>query len=341
MNTLSWLQTIAPDFLSTIKQRYAILQRVEWLEPVGRRTLAQELDLSERVIRTETDFLKKSGLVTASKSGMSLTKAGCDVLFQLSKFMGDYLGLPQMEQRLASELGINHTLIVSGNIEESPQLMGTVGKILNDTLKVLLPDGPLTLAVMGGTTMAQMSRQLTPDLSDHRQLLFVPARGGVGESVTIQANTVCSKMAQAVGGVHRMLYVPEDISPESYKPLLQEPSIRSVLDLIAEADVVLHSVGDAHTMAARRNMPDQVLKELEAHHACAEAFGYFFNEEGDVVYKIPRIGLQIEDLDKIPYVFVVATGAKKAKAIRAYMKNAPHQTWLITDEGAANQLLKG
>ena len=32
---------------------------------------------------------------------------------------------------------------------------------------------------------------------------------------------------------------------------------------------------------------------------------------------------------------------RKPKAIRAYMKNAPKQTWLITDEAAANEILKG
>ncbi|MEL5940615.1 sugar-binding domain-containing protein, partial [Tetragenococcus halophilus] len=43
----------------------------------------------------------------------------------------------------------------------------------------------------------------------------------------------------------------------------------------------------------------------------------------------------------IPYIFAVAGGKSKAKAIRAYMENAPQQTWLITDEAAANEILRG
>ena len=40
-------------------------------------------------------------------------------------------------------------------------------------------------------------------------------------------------------------------------------------------------------------------------------------------------------------MIAVAGGASKAKAIEAYMKQAPATTILITDEGAANELLKG
>ena len=43
----------------------------------------------------------------------------------------------------------------------------------------------------------------------------------------------------------------------------------------------------------------------------------------------------------MPTILAVAGGKSKAKAITAYMKNAPQQTWLITDEAAANEILKG
>ncbi|MDU7055187.1 MAG: sugar-binding domain-containing protein, partial [Enterococcus hirae] len=43
----------------------------------------------------------------------------------------------------------------------------------------------------------------------------------------------------------------------------------------------------------------------------------------------------------VPIILAIAGGKSKAKAIRAYMKNAPKQTWLITDEAAAKEILKG
>ena len=107
---------------------------------------------------------------------------------------------------------------------------------------------------MGGTTMAAVSKSLSPSLANERNLLFVPARGGLGETMAIQANTICAEMAEHSGGLYRNLYVPEDISAKSVAPLLQEPVVKSVLDLINHADVVIHSIGRARTMANRRNM---------------------------------------------------------------------------------------
>lgn len=75
--------------------------------------------------------------------------------------------------------------------------------------------------------------------------------------------------------------------------------------------------------------------------AVGEAFGYYFNELGDIVHKVSTIGIQLSDLARIPDIIAVAGGASKAKAIRAYMKQAPASTILITDEGAARKLLKG
>ena len=82
----------------------------------------------------------------------------------------------------------------------------------------------------------------------------------------------------------------------------------------------------------------QKLKDL---HAVGEAFGYYFNEAGDVVHKVQTIGLQLDDLDNAEHVIAVAGGTTKAKAIRAYMKQAPSSTILITDEGAASEILHG
>lgn len=340
-NDFKWLDKLAPDFSKVIKQRYLILQRIAWLQPVGRRLLAQQLKLSERVLRTETDVLRSSGLILSSKLGMVLTETGRSILTELSTTIAQLSGFPKREAALAKQLNIDHVTIVSGDSDQQAHIIAEMGQRLNQQLQVLLPKGCNIIAAMGGTTMAAIAQNLTTALSTERQLLFVPARGGVGESVDIQANTICSQMAQHTNGKHRSLYVPEDISAKAYEPLLKEPSVKAVLDLILQANVVLHSIGDAMTMAARRNMTPAVVTQLQQQHAVAEAFGYFFDESGRIVYKIPRIGLQLRDLAEVPYVFALAGGHRKATAIRAYMKNAPSQTWLFTDEGAANLLLKG
>ncbi|KRN28503.1 cggR protein [Lactobacillus selangorensis] len=337
----NWIEDIAPDLMSVITKRYQILQNINWMEPIGRRSLAQKLNVSERVLRTETDFLKAQGLLNSTKSGMVLTKHGNEVYEGISHVMNQFLGVSHTEKKLSQYLGIERCLIISGNSDEQPKVMAEIGKMVNQTLQIILPLGRDIIAVMGGTTMARVATELTPKLSDRRELLFVPARGGVGENVTIQANNVAAQMAKHSDGKYRAMYLPENVSPDTYASLMKEPSIKEVVTLIDKSQTVLHSIGEALTMAKRRHLSSDVIDFLEQRRAVAEAFGYFFNAAGSVVYKIPRIGMQIRDLKNKPYVIAVAAGESKAKAIDAYMKNAPHQTWLITDEGAAKMILKG
>ena len=86
-------------------------------------------------------------------------------------------------------------------------------------------------------------------------------------------------MAAKANGNHRALYVPEQLSLATYNSLLNEPSIQEVLNLISEANCVIHSIGRALHMAARRKMTEKELVMLKQANAVAESFGYFFNEK--------------------------------------------------------------
>ena len=84
-------------------------------------------------------------------------------------------------------------------------------------------------------------------------------------------------------------------------------------------------------MAYRRQSSEQVIESLQHHQAVAEAFGYYFDAQGNVVYKVKTIGLQLEDLETKDFIFV-AGGQSKGEAIKAYLSIAPKNTVLITDE---------
>lgn len=336
---IKWIRTIAPDMVKTMEQRFSILRNIEWSAPIGRRSLAQNLNISERVLRTETDFLRKQDLITATRSGMVLTAKGKQTIQGLALFMDGLSGIHQLEKKLGEKLGIKHCYIVPGNSDNQVKVVDAMGKVVNNVLRELLPKGQNVIAAMGGSTMARVAQQLTPELAVDRDLTFVPARGGIGERIDIQANNVSAQMALHTGGKHRALYVPEHVSENTYQPLLAEPSVRQVVDLIRHSNAAIHSIGEAIKMAERRAMPAKVIQMLAEKQAVGEAFGYFFDEEGKIIYKIPRIGLQLEDLTSMDCVLAVAGGASKAKAIMAYVRIAPPNMCLITDEGAAKVIL--
>ena len=73
--------------------------------------------------------------------------------------------------------------------------------------------------------MAAVGDSLIPDEhSEH--ILFVPARGGIGEAAQNQANTIVEKMAQKTQASYRVLYVPDQLSDEAYASIMKEPALK-------------------------------------------------------------------------------------------------------------------
>src|SRR5699024_11618508 len=72
------------------------------------------------------------------------------------------------------------------------------------------------------------------------------------------------------------------------------------------ADMVLHGIGDALTMAKRRNESEETVEKLRNERASGEAFGYYFNQGGDIVHQVRTVGIQLEELKSDKYVIAVA-----------------------------------
>src|SRR4051812_33782843 len=124
-------------------------------------------------------------------------------------------------------------------------------------MKKLL-SGKNIIAVTGGSKMAAIAEKLLPEINQ-KEILFVTTRGGVGEDVQNQANTICSIMSRNTQSKHRVFYVPDQVSTDIYESLIREPDIHEVLKLIKSASMVLHGIGDAITMAERRKTNPEIL----------------------------------------------------------------------------------
>jgi central glycolytic genes regulator len=328
---------LLPDLLPVMQTRFQILQYIRLMQPIGRRNLSASLGMTERVLRSEVQVLKEQNLIHIASSGMTLTEDGMNLVVQLEEFMREISGLKVLETKLKEKLNLKEVLVVGGNSDESPWVKQEIGRACGICIKQRISANNI-VAVTGGTTMAAVADMMQLDCKN-LNILFVPARGGLGENVENEANTICAKMAEKTGGNYRLLYVPDHVSSEAYASIVTEPSVKAVLELIKSSDIVIHGIGDAYTMARRRNTPEADLHKIMEGKAVGEAFGYYFNEDGEVVHKVLTIGMQLKELDHASHVIAVAGGASKAKAIHSFVKQG-HTSLLITDEGAAKELLR-
>ncbi|SIS43361.1 sugar-binding transcriptional regulator [Salimicrobium flavidum] len=326
-----------PDVLEVVQNRYRLLHYVQLMEPIGRRALADNMNLAERTIRSEINFLQQQGMVHVTTRGLLLTAEGHNVLDEMADYMKEVSGAKVLEAQLKEKLKLKTVIVVPGDSDEYDWVKQEMGKACVSYLQSISTTAQ-TIAVTGGTTMAAVAARMTP-FSGMENTLFVPARGGLGERVEHQANTICVEMARKVRGNYRLLYVPDPISEESYQTIIEEPSVKSILGIIRTSDIVIHSLGDAITMAERRKTPDDQLATIKENQAVGEAFGYYFNQNGEVVHKVRTVGLQLEDLEKDKQVIAVAGGHSKADAIASYFRPGKSNV-LITDEGAAKELIR-
>ncbi len=333
------VQLLVPELTTLLQLRYRILQTISVTGPTGRRTILDTLKITERTVRNETTLLKNQKLIQVTTKGMVCTEKGYAILEELKQSFQKISGLAYKEKTLAKLLGIEKVIIVPGNLEEDETIKQLLGKeAVAHLTSIAKKDN--TVAVTGGSSVASLSNFLTPSKSLNT-LSFVAARGSIGDEMQYQANTLVSQFASKCQSTFRTLYLPENLSKNAYEAIIQEPVIKEILDLYEKTDIVIHGIGTAKEMAVRRKASLELVQLLEQKHAVGEAFGYYFDELGQIIYRINTIGIQLEQVKKSPKIIAVAGGAFKAKAIQAYFKNAASQTTLITDEGAANAILNG
>ncbi|SFT29127.1 sugar-binding transcriptional regulator [Paenibacillus sp. BC26] len=328
-------QQLLPDLLIVMRKRYLILRQVMLSDMIGRRTLAASLDMTERVLRAETDFLKAQELLLIDAAGMRISDAGKRLLEDMEPFYKAMFGLSELEERIRKHFGLKQVVIVSGDSDASPHTKRELGRAGCAVLSKAMKNDDV-VAVTGGSTLAQVANQLTVQ-TPLKGNWFVPARGGLGESLDYQANTIVSTMAKRTGAQYRMLHVPDHLGEEAYTSLMQEPNVREIVEVIRKARIVIHGIGDAMVMARRRRVDAAVVDALKAEGALAESFGYYFDRSGSVVHKMLTAGLRIEDIMDTEVVIAIAGGRSKGEAIAAVMRFG-HDDVLVTDEAAALEI---
>jgi central glycolytic genes regulator len=335
MKDLIQLQkVIYPDLLDIMQQRYRILYTIYLFQPIGRRGIIEQTNLPERLIRNETLLLQNQGLMEVSTKGMVITEDGEHIIESLSSFIRELTGLTTTEKELQMKTGISKVILVAGDSDTNSWIKQELGRATVGFLKDTI-DRDVTIAVTGGTTMAAVAEAMQP--IHGIECTFVPARGGVGEKVENQANTIVAQMAKAEKGAYHLLHVPDPLSEELYLTMLEEPSVKETLPIIKNADIVLHGIGEAFVMANRRKTTTRIIEKLKHEKAVSEAFGYYCNQAGKVVHKVRTLGIHLDDLENTN-VITVAGGKSKAKAIASFMKQGKTDV-LITDEAAAKEML--
>jgi central glycolytic genes regulator len=329
-------QKIVPELIELLEKRYNILRTIYYNQPVGRRILANSLDLGERIVRTEINFLKSVNLINISTPGMTVTPEGEVIIDKLKNFIHDIRGLSDVEVIIKEKLKLKNVVVVPGDQDEDKTVAKELGRAAAAYLKGVIKNGYI-VAITGGSTIKEVIDNV-PKIAQLSDCLVVPARGGMGKNVEIQANTLAANLANKIGGSYKLLHVPDNLSGRALDTMLNEKEIREIIENIRKANILIYGIGRADEMARRRGITQEEFEELQQSGAVGEAFGYYFNNKGNIVYSTPTIGISNEDIRRVNIPMAVAGGKSKAEAIVATEVNHSNGI-LITDEGAAREII--
>lgn len=295
------------------------------------------LDISERIIRSETEVLKEQNLINVAGSGMTVTEEGSELLDELKDVMNDVMGLSKLQQRVKEKLGIKKVIVVPGNFEKNESLLKDVAKSGAEYFLSILKDSNV-VSVTGGSTMLEFASSLKSD-KKYNQTTIVPARGGVGKDVETQSNNIVAILGKKLGAHYKLLNVPDELGVEAMKTLSLEPEINKTLNYIVNTDILVFGIGRADEMAKRRKLPKSQVEEILSKGAVGEAFGYYFNKNGEIVCELNTVGIKLETFKSVKNNIAIFAGSSKAEAVTAISKINQNMV-IVTDEESAYKILE-
>lgn len=333
------MKALMPEIDEVFSLRYRMLYLVSYMQPIGRRNLSMKLNITERVIRKEALELKETGLIGFTGEGMVITEKGYEILEFFKDYFDDFVGIKALEIKTKEILGIRDVILVPDD-EDHELVLKEIGRSAAEYMQHHLDDIH-SIGLTGGSTVYHVVDALSrmPVKADYPKISVVPARGGLGSVSEHQANTLAERLARKIGGKYETLYMPDFLSEMSIEALMNEPTISKTIHMINNIDFLVFGIGMADVMAQRRSLAEPQIKSIQDKGAVAEAFGFYFNQEGDIVYEISTIGISLDTFKGLKHLIGVAGGEEKAEAIVSVCR-LNRNLILVMDEKVAKKIIE-
>lgn len=332
---LEFLMEFVPELQDLFIKRYEILKFIRGNERAGRRTIAQGMNISERVVRDEVEKLKNQNFISVSSSGIGIEEKGNRFLNELSSFYREINSRRSLGIEIEKLLGVKKVFVVeSGTHIETVENLGAQAASIFETI---ISEGDL-IGVTGGETIYCVSESISSKV-DRLDVTVIPARGSVGSQARFQANTIASRIANKLNAKLQLLPIPETVSKQAMEIFLSDSEMREAYEMLKSLDVLLFGIGRADVMLARRGINEEKSSKVLNCGAVSEAFGNYFNLKGDRVYSQESVGISLDKFLSIPKIIGVAGGVEKAQAIISISTLRPDMV-LVIDESAAHEIIK-
>lgn len=185
--------------------------------------------------------------------------------------------------------------------------------------------------------------------TNHQEATILPLIGGLSDDYfDIQSNQLSYDLARKMRAKAKYLYSPALVSnPLIREELSNNNAIQSILEAGKEVDLALIGISSLDQESNMRRLgflSEEDVVDLRRHNAVGVINSRFYDNEGnetpnDINKNV--IGLNLEDMKKIPDVMTVVYGDQKVDAIRVALESGMLNIIVTTDTIAEGVLGRG
>jgi deoxyribonucleoside regulator len=200
-----------------------------------------------------------------------------------------------------------------------------------------------TVAISGGRTMRELV-QLLPEKPELGASV-IQAMGSIDANVgPVDAFELGRFLARRWGGYFSTLnspaFVPDKKTRDAFLNLEQ---IRSVFERLSRADFALVGIGTLYNsvFVERGVIRSEDVEKLSRRGAVGEICGRFYDEHGrecDTPWRDRVIGIELDQLRKVPQVIGIIAGGDRSAAIKAAVRGGLLKS-IVMDDNCARALL--
>lgn len=229
-----------------------------------------------------------------------------------------------LEDQLLKKYGLLESYIADYEPDNIPDDQKKIVSTIHKVLEKYAKDGD-TICVGGGHTMWLTSAQINSLSADN--ITIVPLTSNYSSiGFNYQVSHVVKNFADNIKAKFCLLNTPFILSSKDLKSQLeQEPSVRDVLKMSQNSNILICTTNKFQSDNLFDKNSTSDLKEiLDDKNIVCNIGTSFLNVDGKQIHKEiskQMMGLNIEEIKKIPYRICICAGEGKIKALKALLKS--------------------
>lgn len=245
----------------------------------------------------------------------------------------------ELEQRLEQKFTLEEVVVVAThNLSEEEAANLVIKKaayILSKRIAKVKK-----LGISWGNTLRKFANEYP--YFTHKELSIIPLIGGMGAGdVDLHSNQICYDLKRKMQCECKYLYAPALVDDTSMKDdLYKNKYVKEVLDEGKTVDMAIVGLSNPYSKNTMKDIGyinDKDIEEMRYYDVIGDSNSYFFKEDGSEAncpINERIMGLNLQDLRKIPLVATIVTGNNKEQVLITALKSKLINIIIITDKMA-------